>query len=139
MKGWTGQPHPVLLSVLAGLIGWLLPAFMDAWANGSPGKRLLKLRVVNRKAQAPGLLRSIWRHTLKYTLNLALPGLFHHIQQAIFGERSMHNALAGTHVVASRRIRARFSRRSPRRPRSPAQENSCSSCSACWRWCWVAW
>lgn len=101
-EGLTGQPHPVLLSVLAGLIGWLLPAFMDAWANGSPGKRLLKLRVVNRKAQAPGLLRSIWRHTLKYTLNLALPGLFHHIQQAIFGERSMHNALAGTHVVSSR-------------------------------------
>lgn len=101
-EGLTGEPRPVLLLVLAGLIGWLLPAFMDAWTNGSPGKRLLKLRVVNRKGQAPGLARSIWRHTLKYTLNLALPGLFHHIQQAIFGERAMHNALAGTHVVASR-------------------------------------
>ncbi|CAB3679528.1 hypothetical protein LMG3431_04290 [Achromobacter pestifer] len=100
-EGLTGEPRPVLLLVLAGLIGWLLPAFMDSWASGSPGKRLLKLRVVNGKGQAPGLTRSIWRHTLKFALNLALPGLFHHIQQAIFGERAMHNALAGTHVVAS--------------------------------------
>lgn len=96
-EGVTGEPRPALLLVLAGLIGWLLPAFMDSWTNGSPGKRLLKLRVVNSKGQAPGLTRSIWRHTLKF----ALPGLFYHVQRAIFGERAMHNALAGTHVVAS--------------------------------------
>ncbi|WMD18209.1 RDD family protein [Achromobacter seleniivolatilans] len=100
-QGLTGESCPVWLQLLAGLIGWLLPAFMDAWTDGSPGKRLLKMRVLNSKAKAPGLTRSIWRHTLKYTLNLAVPGLFHHIQQAIFGERAMHNALAGTHVVSS--------------------------------------
>ncbi|MFD4841353.1 RDD family protein [Achromobacter sp. NPDC058515] len=99
-QGLAGESRPVLLVVAAALVGWLLPAFMDAWGNGSPGKRLLKLRVVTRKGGAPGLLRSIWRHTLKYTLNLALPGLFHHIQQTIFGERAMHNSLAGTHVVS---------------------------------------
>ncbi|MEN4917694.1 RDD family protein [Achromobacter spanius] len=100
-QGLTGAHHPLALMAAAGLLGWLLPAFMDAWGNGSPGKRLLKLRVVARKGGAPGLLRSIWRHTLKYTLNVALPGIFHHIQQTIFGERAMHNALAGTHVVSS--------------------------------------
>lgn len=100
-EGITGAPHPVLLAVGAGLLGWLLPAFMDAWGKGSPGKRLLKMRVVNRKSQAPGLLRSIWRHQLKYTLNVVMPGIFHHIQQMVFGERAMHNSLAGTHVVSS--------------------------------------
>ena len=100
-QGLTGESVPVLLAVAAGLIGWLLPAFMDAWGSGSPGKRVLKMRVVTRKGSSPGLLRSIWRHTLKYTLNVVLPGIFHHIQQAIFGERAMHNSLAGTHVVSS--------------------------------------
>lgn len=100
-QGLTGESGPVLLAVAAGLIGWLLPAFMDAWGSGSPGKRVLKMRVVTRKGSSPGLLRSIWRHTLKYTLNVVLPGIFHHIQQAIFGERAMHNSLAGTHVVSS--------------------------------------
>ncbi|KNE24436.1 RDD family protein 1 [Achromobacter spanius] len=98
-EGLTGNKPPFLIALAAGLIGWFLPAFMDAWGNGSPGKRVLKQRVVNRKGQAPGLLRSLWRHSLKYTVNLLLPGLFHHLQQMIFGERAMHNALAGTHVV----------------------------------------
>ena len=98
-EGLTGNKPPFLIAFAAGLIGWFLPAFMDAWGNGSPGKRVLKQRVVNRKSQAPGLLRSMWRHTLKYTVNMLLPGLFHHLQQMIFGERAMHNALAGTHVV----------------------------------------
>lgn len=100
-EGLTGTPRPTLLAIAAGLLGWLLPAFMDAWGKGSPGKRLLKQRVVNRKGESPGLLRSIWRHQLKYTLNVVLPGIFHHIQQMIFGERAMHNALAGTVVVSS--------------------------------------
>ncbi len=100
-QGLTGADRPALLAIAAGLLGLLLPAFMDAWGNGSPGKRLLKQRVVTRKGGSPGLLRSIWRHTLKYTLNMALPGIFHHIQQAVFGERAMHNSLAGTHVVSS--------------------------------------
>lgn len=98
-EGLTGDTPPFWVAFAAGLIGWFLPAFMDAWGNGSPGKRAVKLRVVNRKGQSPGLLRSFWRHTLKYTVNLLLPGLFHHLQQMIFGERAMHNALAGTHVV----------------------------------------
>lgn len=98
-EGLTGNKPPFLIAFAAGLIGWFLPAFMDAWGNGSPGKRVLKQRVVNRKGQAPGLLRALWRHSLKYTVNLLLPGLFHHLQQMIFGERAMHNALAGTHVV----------------------------------------
>ncbi|WP_313697067.1 RDD family protein [Achromobacter sp.] len=100
-QGLTGVDGPVLLAIAGGLLGFLLPAFMDAWGNGSPGKRLLKQRVVTRKGSSPGLLRSIWRHALKYALNLALPGIFHHIQQAVFGERAMHNSLAGTHVVSS--------------------------------------
>ncbi|KRC76069.1 RDD family protein 1 [Achromobacter sp. Root83] len=100
-QGLTGEAGPVLLAIAAGLIGWLLPAFMDAWGSGSPGKRLLKMRVVTRKGGSPGLLRSVWRHILKYTLNVVLPGIFHHIQQTIFGERAMHNSLAGTHVVSS--------------------------------------
>ena len=100
-EGQTGQHRPLLLAVAAGLLGVLLPAFMDAWGKGSPGKRLLKLRVVNSKGASPGLARSIWRHLLKFTLNLALPGIFHHIQQMIFGDRAMHNSLAGTHVVSS--------------------------------------
>lgn len=100
-EGLTGAPRPIGLAIAAGLLGWLLPAFMDAWGNGSPGKRLLKQRVVNGKGHAPGLARAIWRHQLKYTLNVALPGLFHHLQQLIFGERAMHNALAGTHIVSS--------------------------------------
>ncbi|WP_313622135.1 RDD family protein [Achromobacter sp.] len=100
-QGLTGDHRPTVLLLAAGLLGWLLPAFMDAWGNGSPGKRLLKLRVVTRQGSAPGLLRSFWRHTLKYTLNVALPGIFHHLQQTIFGERAVHNSLAGTHVVSS--------------------------------------
>lgn len=99
-QGLTGDDRPVVLLIAAGLLGWLLPAFMDAWGDGSPGKRLLKLRVVTRQGNAPGLLRSIWRHTLKYTLNVALPGIFHHLQQTLFGERAAHNSLAGTHVVS---------------------------------------
>lgn len=100
-QGLTGADAPVLLAMAGGLLGLLLPAFMDAWGNGSPGKRLLKQRVVTREGCSPGLPRSIWRHTLKYSLNVVLPGIFHHIQQSIFGERAMHNALAGTHVVSS--------------------------------------
>ncbi len=98
-EGLTGDKAPFWIALIAGLIGWFLPAIMDAWGNGSPGKRAVKLRVVNRKGKAPGLVRSLWRHTLKYTVNMLLPGLFHHLQQMIFGERAMHNALAGTHVI----------------------------------------
>jgi len=96
-----GQPRPGVVPLLAGLIGLLLPALMDAWGTGSPGKRLFKQRVVTRSGQSPGLLRSLWRHLMKFPLNLALPGLFHHIQQAIFGDRAMHNWAAGTYVVSS--------------------------------------
>ena len=95
------RPSPALLWLAAGLIGLLLPALMDAWGSGSPGKRLFKQRVVKRNGQSPGLLRSIWRHLLKFPLNLALPGLFHHLQQAIFGDRAMHNWAAGTYVVST--------------------------------------
>lgn len=96
----TGASSPPGLNVAAGLVGWLLPAFMDAWGNGSPGRRLLKQRVVNQQGAAPGLTSSLCRHTLKYTLYVALPGIFHHLQQMAFGERAVHNALAGTHVVS---------------------------------------
>lgn len=82
-EGLAGTPSPILLTIAAGLLGWLLPAFMDAWGNGSPGKRLLKMRVVNGKGQAPGLLRSIWRHQLKYTLNVVLPGIFHQDRKSV--------------------------------------------------------
>lgn len=95
------QPAPALLWLAAGLIGLLLPALMDAWGSGSPGKRLFKQRVVKRNGDSPGLARSIWRHLMKFPLNLALPGLFHHIQQAIFGDRAMHNWAAGTYVVST--------------------------------------
>lgn len=100
-QGLLEQPAPALLWLAAGLIGLLLPALMDAWGSGSPGKRLFKQRVVTRSGQGPGLLRSVWRHLMKFPLNLALPGLFHHVQQAIFGDRAMHNWAAGTYVVSS--------------------------------------
>ncbi|CAB3824612.1 hypothetical protein LMG3328_00447 [Achromobacter ruhlandii] len=96
------QPCPQALTLAAGLLGLLLPALMDAWGAGSPGKLLFKQRVVKRDGQSPGLLRSLWRHLMKFPLNLALPGVFHHIQQAMFGERAMHNWAAGTYVVSSR-------------------------------------
>lgn len=112
-----GQPVPLPLSLAAGLIGLLLPALMDAWSSGSPGKRLFKQRVVTRNGQSPGLLRSLWRHLLKFPLNLALPGVFHHIQQAIFGDRALHNWAAGTYVVSSqadpRRVQAALAQARP--------------------------
>jgi uncharacterized RDD family membrane protein YckC len=137
-QGLTGADSPVLLAIAGGLVGVLLPAFMDAWGNGSPGKRLLKQRVVTRKGSSPGLLRSIWRHTLKYTLNLALPGIFHHIQQAVFGERAMHNSLAGTHVVSGQ-ASPRAVLPAPGSAPSRAPAAFCSSCSAWWDWFFAAW
>lgn len=96
------RPRPLALVLAAGLLGLLLPALMDAWGSGSPGKQLFKQRVVTRDGQSPGLPRSLWRHLMKFPLNLALPGVFHHIQQAMFGERAMHNWAAGTYIVSSR-------------------------------------
>ncbi|CAB5513070.1 hypothetical protein LMG26857_02344 [Achromobacter anxifer] len=97
----TGNPHSGLLTMAAGFIGLMLPALMDAWGGGSPGKRLLKLRVVNRNGDNPGILRASWRHLMKYALNLALPGIFYRIQRAMFGERAMHNWISSTYVVSS--------------------------------------
>lgn len=97
----AGAARPVLLAMAAGFIGLMLPALMDAWAGGSPGKRVLKLRVVNRNGDHPGVLRASWRHLMKYVLNIALPGIFYRIQRTIFGERAMHNWISGTYVVSS--------------------------------------
>ncbi len=95
------DPPSVSLAMAAGFIGVMLPALMDAWSSGSPGKQLLKLRVVNSNGDRPGVLRASYRHLLKYVLSIALRGILYRLQGAIFGERAVHNWMSDTYVVSS--------------------------------------
>lgn len=96
--------YPVVLALA--LLGLFTPAIMDARGQGSAGKRLLGMRVVTRTGEPPGILRSVLRHFLKYTLTLgltlAVPFLLHRLLTALFGERGLHSSMTGTFVVSSR-------------------------------------
>ncbi len=78
----------------------LLPAILDSYAGGSPGKRLLGIRVVNSAGEAPGLFRSFFRHGLKYTSHFILPWILRIIERALFGGHSTHNLVTGCFVVS---------------------------------------
>ncbi len=95
--------YPVVLALA--LLGLFNPAIMDARGQGSAGKRLLGMRVVTRTGEPPGIVRSVLRHFLKYTLTLgltlAVPFLLHRLLNAVFGERGLHSAMTGTFVVSN--------------------------------------
>lgn len=94
--------YPAALSLA--VLGLLAPALMDALGRGSAGKRLLHMRVATRTGERPGLVRSVLRHFLKYTLTLgltlAVPFLLHRLLTALFGERGLHSSMTGTFVVS---------------------------------------
>jgi uncharacterized RDD family membrane protein YckC len=97
----AAYPGALALAVL----GLFSPALMDAMGPGSPGKRLLGMRVATATGERPGVVRSMLRHFLKYTLTLgltlAIPFLLHRVLTALFGERGLHSSMTGTFVVAS--------------------------------------
>ena len=109
MVAWVGGhqvlregPWPVLSGLGVAVLGLFVPAAMDAWGHGSPGKRLFHLRVVTARGERPGIVRASARHVLKYALNLGLPFLFHKLQALVFGDRSLHNWATGAYVVSTR-------------------------------------
>ncbi len=104
---FDGAPSAAYPAALAlAVLGLFSPALMDAMGAGSPGKRLLGMRVVTRTGERPGVARSMLRHFLKYTLTLgltlAVPFLLHRVLTALFGERGLHGSMTGTFVVSNR-------------------------------------
>ncbi|MDP4076928.1 RDD family protein [Acidovorax sp. A1169] len=103
---FDAAPNAVYPAALAlAVLGLFSPALMDAMGRGSPGKRLLGMRVTTRTGERPGVVRSMLRHFLKYTLTLgltvAVPFLLHRVLTALFGERGLHSSMTGTFVVSS--------------------------------------
>jgi uncharacterized RDD family membrane protein YckC len=86
-------------------IGLFLPAFMDAWSQGSFGKRQMGLRIVTHAGKRPGILRLCIRHGLKFGLNLAFPGAFTFLQHLIFGHTGLHGWITRTRVVGALSIK----------------------------------
>jgi uncharacterized RDD family membrane protein YckC len=97
----AAYPAALALAVL----GLFAPALMDAMGQGSPGRRLLRMRVATGTGERPGVARSMLRHFLKYTLTLgltlAVPFLLHRVLTALFGERGLHSSMTGTFVVSN--------------------------------------
>lgn len=87
------------ISVVLCLVALCLPAFMDAWGEGSVGKRVAGLRVVTGRAERPGVLRSLLRHLFKYGGHLAIPFVLRIAEHLLLGPRMLHDAVARTHVV----------------------------------------
>ena len=97
----AGLTAVALIVVLALLLPFGVLGGLDA-TGGTPGKRLLQLRVIRGPGQAPGVLRASLRQLAKYGFNLALPFVFHLIDRVLFGRQGAHNVLTGTHVVDRR-------------------------------------
>jgi uncharacterized RDD family membrane protein YckC len=87
------------IAVVFFLVVSCLPAFMDAWGEGSVGKRLTGLRVVTGSGERPGVLRSLLRHLFKYGGHLAIPFALRIVEHLVLGPRTLHDAVARTHVV----------------------------------------
>jgi len=96
-----GGTWPLLSAIGVAMLGLLVPAAMDAWGRGSPGKQIFKMRVVTASGERPGIVRASLRHVLKFAFNLGLPLLFHKLQSLMFGERSLHNWATGAYVVST--------------------------------------
>lgn len=83
----------------AGLPAILLPVALDSWGGGSIGNRIVGVRVVTRNGVAPGLLRSVFRTSLKYILNFSLPFLLTLVERMLFSPHSLHGLASGTYSV----------------------------------------
>ncbi|MBU1352226.1 MAG: RDD family protein [Gammaproteobacteria bacterium] len=99
---WVAFMWDVSLSIWLKLLGVLvllwLPAVLDA-GSGSLGRRCLKIQVVTAKGQRLGIVISLWRHFVKYVLNIALPVVWKLIEPRLTGGRYLHDVLASTVVI----------------------------------------
>lgn len=77
----------------------LLPAWMDSLGRGSPGKRAMRLRVINARGGRPGLLRSSLRHLVKLSLHGFLPLFWRLAERLLFGGQMAHDWLCATRVI----------------------------------------
>ncbi len=99
---FAGSTAGILIVVGAAGFALLLPAVLDSLAGGSIGNRLAGIRIVNRHGQAPGLLRSLLRHVVKYTAHSLLPLIFRFFEGLIFPGHSLHNLVSQTWAVSRR-------------------------------------
>ncbi len=76
-----------------------VPAWMDSLGRGSPGKRAMRLRVIDARGARPGLLRSSARHLIKLSLHGFLPLLWRLVERILFGGQMAHDWLCSTRVI----------------------------------------
>jgi uncharacterized RDD family membrane protein YckC len=87
------------LSIVAALVGGaVLHVFGELGWGGSPGKRLMQLRVETERGGAPDI-RTVWlRHGLR-TMSCCLLGLGHLYALAFSPPRAVHDSLTSTRVT----------------------------------------
>lgn len=92
-----GSLWSILLVLLSTLAPWVWLGWMEA-RGGTPGKRLMGLRVVERSGQPLGVLRATLRQ-LRFAMHLPMPGILRFIERLLVGEQGLHNTLLGSYVV----------------------------------------
>lgn len=88
------------LSIVAALVGGaVLHVFGELGWGGSPGKRLMQLRVETERGGAPDIRTAWLRHGLR-TMSCCLFGLGHLYALAFSPPRAVHDALTSTRVTS---------------------------------------
>ena len=96
---YASNAYVVVLTLLGALVlPFVLLGALDS-LGGTPGKRLLKLQVLDASAHPVGMVRSTLRQMFKFITNLGLPFIFHYVDRLLFGQQGAHNVLTGSHVV----------------------------------------
>lgn len=86
------------LAMLAASVGALYGLVSERLIGGTPGKRALGLRVVNRYGERPGALALLVRNVVK-VVSLGTLGLGALWQAVDMDKRALHDRLGGTHVI----------------------------------------
>lgn len=93
---WAGNGGIVVVLAVAVLL-LLSPAVLEA-TGGTPGKRVVGIRVVTGSGASPGIPLSLVRHLFKYVVNLALPGAWKFIEGWLL-DRPLHETVTDTFVI----------------------------------------
>jgi uncharacterized RDD family membrane protein YckC len=93
---WAGDGATAVAMAVA-LLLFCAPAALEA-TGGTPGKRVVGIRVISGSGTAPGIALSLLRHLLKYVVNLLLPGAWKFIEGWLM-DRPLHETLTDTFVI----------------------------------------
>ena len=97
---WAGLSIPFELLVLAvvarlGLCVLYWPLFEASKWQATPGKMLLRIRVVTVTGERVALVRGLWRHLLRAVSVGTVVGLL----PILWGRPALHDALSGSRVI----------------------------------------